>query len=47
MKSILSIIIVLLLWHSPDARNVSAKVLRVMADFLSPIEQPINQRNRR
>ena len=38
MKSILTAIIVLLLWQSPNARNASASFLRVMADFLSTEE---------
>ena len=47
MKALILAIGVTVLWTYPDARVNTAKFLRFTADFLSPIDQPIEQRNRK
>jgi len=47
MKVVILAIGVAVLWNYPEARVNTANFLRSTADFLSPVEQPINERNRR
>ncbi len=47
MKGLILAIFVVVLWQYPEARVTTANVLRSTANFLSPIERPIDQRSRR
>ncbi len=46
MKILLVIIGIAILWNHPEARTNTAKFLRLTANFLSPVNQPIEQRDR-
>tara|TARA_Y100001968_G_scaffold137407_1_gene125568 strand:+ start:87 stop:227 length:141 start_codon:yes stop_codon:yes gene_type:complete len=37
---------IVVLWNSPEARVKTAKFLRSAADFLSPVELPVEQRSK-
>ena len=45
MKGWVLAIGVAVLWSYPEARVVTANFLRNAADFLSPTERPVEQRN--
>lgn len=46
MKVLMLTIGLVVLWNYPEARVKTASFLRFTADFLSPIERPIKDKNR-
>jgi len=45
MKVLILAIGLVVLWNYPEARVKTASFLRFTADFLSPIERPIKDKN--